>query len=616
MRAPGWLLWASACGAPAPQVVSVIPADGAVGVPVDGALVVRFDQPVQGGTATLSGGVVLTASLNEARDELSLQPTAPLGSLVDYRLEITGHHNDAGKVQQPIQIGFQTELLDRLSPSPPSGGGGAWVFVDVAPEVGLIEPFLYGEPGVLRPTTSGAAAGDYDGDGFIDLYTGRGSVGTTHLYRNRGDGTFEDVSAAAGVAIDDTSVASPSFVDLDADGDLDLIAPAFDHGVSRVFLNAGDGTFVDDAGASGLPTAGFSTQSMAWGDVDGDLDLDVFVARFAIADPVDPRFLYLNDGSGRFTEASAASGLYFLDIQQGFTPNLADMDDDGFPELLIAADHGHSVYLRNQGDGTFQVDTEVELTDDNGMGGVVADYDNDGDLDWFVTAIYDPNGVSEHLWGVHGNRLYQNQGDGHLIDVSEAAGVRDGGWGWGACFADLDLDGHRDLFHVNGWFDRADINQEEYGKDRSRLFLSDGDGTFTEVGLQLLLDDTSQGRGLICMDHDRDGDIDLFVATHGQPPRLFRNDLVGAGRFLNVALRGDPPNTEGVGARIYVTTGQTTQMQELRLGSNYSSHDPVEAHFGLGDVAQIDRLRVRWPDGLEVEARDVAPDRFVIVSRP
>ncbi|HHO51760.1 MAG TPA: CRTAC1 family protein [Deltaproteobacteria bacterium] len=615
MRAPAWPLLLVACGAPAPAVVSVVPADGAVGVPVDAPFVVRFDQPVRGGTATLSAGIALEASLDPSGTELILRPAASLGSLVDHHLSLKGYHSDAGEVP-PLQIDFQTELLDRLEPRPPSGDGASWRFVDVAPEVGLTAPFHYEEPGVLRPTTSGATAGDYDGDGFVDLYTGRGDAGTTHLYRNRGDGTFEDATEAAGVSIDDTSVASPSFVDLDGDGDLDLIAPMFDHGVSRVFRNDGDGTFTDISAQVGLPTTGTSTHSMAWGDPDGDLDLDVFVARFAIADHLDPGFLYLNDGTGTFTDASAASGLYFLDIQQSFTPNFADMDDDGFPELMISADHGHSVYLRNQGDGTFLVDREVELTDENGMGGTVADYDNDGDLDWFVTAIYDPNGVSEHLWGVLGNRLYQNQGDGHLIDVSEQAGVRDGGWGWGACFADLDLDGHRDLFHVNGWFDRADINQEEYGKDRSRLFLSSGDGTFVEVGLQLLLDDTSQGRGLICMDHDRDGDIDLFVATHDQPPRLFRNDLVGGGRFLNVALRDHAPNTEGVGARIYVTTGAVTQLQELRLGSNFGSNDPVEAHFGLGDVERIDRLRVRWPDGVEVEAHDIAPDRFVVVSRP
>ncbi len=627
-----WVL-VSACGPdPEPQstqvgpsIIEVSPADGATEVPPASEVVITFSEPIRSDSGHVEvSEAAWTPGWSDDRTTLTLTASEPLGSLVEATLTVSGFEDDDGvSMAGEAQSTFATELADRLEPAPRSGSSGGWSFVDVAPAVGLTDPYLfeYDPLGKLRATTSGHAAADYDGDEFIDLYTGRGDSGTTHLYRNLGDGTFADVTAEAGVGVDDAIINAPAFVDHDGDGDPDLLAPSFWGGPTRFFDNLADGTFVEVADAAGLstdsPAGPLSTYSSAWADVDGDDDLDVFFARYEVIDPSDSRLFYLNNGDGTFTEASAAAGLFYVDIKESFTPIFADMTGDGVPELLVASDHEQSVYFRNTGDGTFVQDTTSELTDDNGMGGTVADYDRDGDLDWFVTAIYDPDGVAENdwAWGLLGNRLYNNQGDGTLVDVSEEAGVRDGSWGWGTCFADLDLDGHEDLFHVNGFVSLQDTN-DEYVAVTSKLFHNNGDGTFADRSIELGFTQPTQGRGLSCFDYDRDGDIDLFTTTYQGPPHLYRNDRADSGHFFNVRLDGRSPNTEGVGAVVEVTVDGITQMRALRLGSNYVAHDPVEAHFGLGDHAVIDTLRVRWPDGSETIAHDVAADRFVRVSQP
>ncbi len=619
-----------------PRVLSVSPEPGAVGVPIDAPVVITFSEPVDEGAIDL-GGLPFVATPDPTGAVWTVTPSAPYGSLVDVPLTLEGFVDDAGQpLAEPFTTSFQTELLDFAWPRPRSvTPGREWAFVDVAPQAGITTTHRWTSLGGLRSSVSaGAGTGDYDDDGLVDIYIGRADTGATALYRNLGDGTFDETTDTAGVRVEDTSVASPIFVDHDGDGDVDLVAPAFDYGRTRLFENLGGGAFAEVPGAGGLPESVVSTISMAWGDFDRDLDLDVFSARFGVPDPANPLFLHRNLGDGTLVDATLEAELYYLDIRQSFTGNFADLDSDGWPEILVASDHGYSRYLRNNADGTYCVGSIspkypepelrppnwcqgplADLNDENGMGATVGDYDNDGDLDWFVTAIFDPNGVTENIWGVYGNRLYQNDGTGFVVDVSEAAGVRDGAWGWGACFADLDLDGHLDLFHVNGWLDNMDISREEYGKDHSRLFLNQGDGTFTEISHSLWLDDTSMGRGLACLDHDRDGDVDLLVSNMNQPPRLLRNDSEGHGHFLVVKLLGRSPNTEGVGARVYVTVGGVTQMRELRLGSNYGSNDPVEAHFGLGEHEVVDELVVRWPDGTESRGLDVAADRFVQVSQ-
>jgi hypothetical protein len=232
------------------------------------------------------------------------------------------------------------------------------------------------------------------------------------------------------------------------------------------------------------------------------------------------------------------------------------------------------------------------IIDRNGMGSAVGDDDNDGDLDWFISGIF---GASETV----GNRLYRNEGGGLLQDVSVAAGVQDGGWGWGACFADFDLDGRIDIFHTNGWTNLNPIDDFEH--DRSRLFISQPNGLrFVDAAGTRGMTDTEQGRATVCADFDGDGDVDIFMTNRGfanSGAFWLNNDSTNQNKSLNVRLVGAAPNTEAVGARIRVTVGGTTQMREIAVGNNFTSQNPTAQVFGLGTAASADSVQIEWPDG-------------------
>ncbi|MCB1056894.1 MAG: CRTAC1 family protein [Acidobacteria bacterium] len=482
-------------------------------------------------------------------------------------------------------------------------------FTDVTEAAGLSYEHGYtiDFPFDTQIIAGGVAAGDYDGDGWVDLYAVRGDIGANLLFRNRGDGSFEEVGEAAGVAITGEQGSGPTFADVDGDGDLDLVIGGIRGTPIRLFANRGDGSFEEVTASSGL-FAHRNTFSAAFGDFDRDGDLDLFLSHWGLSG--DTEHLWRNDGGGVFEDVGQGLGVgpAYRIRDYTFCPNFADVDDDGWPDLLVTGDFGTSKVFRNLGGSGFVETTGPEITDENGMGAAVADYDNDGDLDWFVSSIWDPSGEPAGNWGTSGNRLYRNRGDGSFEDVTASAGVRLGYWGWGSCFADLDNDGWLDLFHVNGFFlERVPF----FNEDPSRLFMSRGDGSFEERSVAAGLDDRGQGRGVVCFDYDRDGDVDLFVANNRGPARLYRNDGGDANRSMEVRLRGRGGNTQGIGARIWLTTGGLTQMRELRAGCNFESQDPAVAHFGLGEATEVDELRVRWPDGDEEVVRNVPATRFL-----
>lgn len=480
----------------------------------------------------------------------------------------------------------------------------AWQFVDITKQAG----FDY-KHGIKRPIKSdqesqqllfsgGVATGDYDNDGWVDLYIVRGDIGPNLLFRNLGDGTFEEVGSRAGLASPEWTIGSgPTFADFTGDGHLDLFVGGVDKTTPQLFRNRGDGTFENITPEYGISDL-HNSYSAAFGDYDRDGDLDLYVSHWTFSNNFNRNYLFENDGKGGFKDASIGAGLGNL-IFADFTPNFADVNSDGWPDLLIAADFKHTKLFINNQDGTFKNATDTTVfTDENAMGSAIGDYDNDGDLDWFVSSVWDPRKIDiNNEWGKSGNRLYRNRGDGTFEDVTDLAGVRIGYWGWASCFGDFNNDGHLDIFHVNGFFraDSADRRADIFSDDPVRMFVSDGDGTFTEQSLALGLDDTRQGRGVSCFDYDRDGDLDIFIANFGDPPRLYRNDGGNKQHYLGVSLKGDSPNTEAIGARVYVTAGGVTQMREMRAGSNFASQDPVEAHFGLGDATTVKKLRVVWP---------------------
>lgn len=429
----------------------------------------------------------------------------------------------------------------------------------------------------------GVAAGDYDGDGWVDLFAVRGTLGPDLLLRNRGDGTFEDVAAAAGVGRSHYAGSGPIFVDIDGDGHLDLLVGGVEAAPVALYRNRGDGGF-EDLSAVAAPSISGLVIGAAFGDIDGDRDLDLFVSQWS-ALPGDP--LWRNDGGFQLTSVTASAlGPANDALRYTFTPIFADLDDDGALDLLVTGDFGNSQVLANQGDGSFQLTTDPDvIIDENGMGATVADFDGDGVLDWFVTSIFGAGRI-------YGNRLYRGLGGGQLADVTDAAGVADGGWGWAACAADFDNDGDVDIFHVNGWV------TPPFDADPSRLFVNAGDGTFSEAAAAWGIDDTRMGRGVVCFDYDRDGDLDIFIANLGEQPRLLRND--GGARLpsLSVSLAGASPNPFGIGARVEITGSAGSQLRLIRAGSNYVSQDPPVAHFGLGAAGSVDTVSVLWPEGI------------------
>ncbi len=471
----------------------------------------------------------------------------------------------------------------------------------------------------------GVGAGDYDGDGDIDLYGVRGEAGPNVLLRNNGDGTFTDTAASMGVALEGEYGSGPVFADWDGDGDEDLWIGGVEETPVRMFRNEAGAAFTEVTDMTMVAVPLFA-MGAAFGDLDLDGDLDLCVGEWTLYSQLGSEPCFTNDGDGSFTAASDALGVL---VDNGallnlFSPNFADVDDDGWPDLLATGDFGDTHLFRNLG-GTFELDQahEAILDVENGMGAAIEDYDNDGDLDWFISSIWDPDGVAERNWGITGNRLYRNDGNGNFLDVTEEAGVRHGYWGWGSCMVDFDLDGWPDIFHVNGY--GQDLTEEggsplydiapEFREDPSVFFRSNRDGTFTEQAVELGILDHRQGRGVVCFDYDGDGDLDIFIANNRGRSRLYRNDRTD-GHWLAVALDGAAPNTRGIGSRVRIWIGMNEQMRELRAGTNFESQDPPIAWFGLGEAASVDEVRISWLYGGETVLEDISADQLLRITEP
>lgn len=524
-------------------------------------------------------------------------------------------------------------------------------FTDVAREAGLAAPTIYGRPDhsdyILEATGCGCAFIDYDNDGWMDIFVLSGTqvAGdppgvTNRLYKNNRNGTFTDVTTAAGLTR--TGWASSVCVgDYNNDGFEDLFCTYW--GQNALYRNNGDGTFTDVTREAGLLSRG----PTRWGagcsfvDYDRDGNLDLFVSNYAQFDfehvpkpgrdlncnwkgvpvecgprglPFSTQHLYRNNGDGTFTEISEKAGISGSRNSYGMTVVAADLDEDGWPDIYVASDSSPSLLFMNNHDGTFREEgllRGVALNEDGmeqaGMGIGIGDYNLDGHLDLYKTHFADDTNI-----------LYKNDGKGNFDDVTYAArlGVETRFTGWGAGIVDLDNDGFPDIFFVAGSvYPGLEKTLPLYPNKCPRLlFRNLGNGTFEELSEQAgpALAALHSSRGCAFGDFDNDGDVDILIVNLNEPPSLLRNDLAGKNRWLKVKLNEKKSNRCAIGARVIVRYGKRLQAQTVTSqASFYSSNDP-RLHFGLGPETTAD-IEVHWPSGQVERFKDVAADQLVSI---
>jgi hypothetical protein len=519
-------------------------------------------------------------------------------------------------------------------------------------------------PGEHMPP--GAAVLDFDGDGREDLFLAGGDGNL--LYRNRGDGTFEDATAAAGVGGQEGEGIGALAFDFDNDGRTDLYVTYLDR-PNLLYRNRGDGKFEEVGARAGVALDDYCTSAAAL-DYDRDGWPDLYVLVYGPTDRgpniqgdnAPPNHLFRNNGDGTFSDVSKESRAD--DTGWALALQAADLDGDLWPDLYIANDFGKNTFLRNQGDGTFRnVGKAVGVLDPGfGMGVTVDDYDGDGRLDFYVSNYSFPLNwflrdrrfpMPELPYGLfrpliwrrlkllsRGSSLFRNLDDGRFERTSDEADVWDTSWSWGCVFVDADLDGRPDLFVVNGmvtgknerereidfWnfmsseftkFEKgipiADFGDDSlWGRPPKRFYRNRDGRRFDELAAVTGLESQANQRGLVVTDANGDGAPDLFAAGFLQPPALWINRNPSKAKTLVVTLEGDPSaagryrsTRDALGAVVTVEAGGRRRAQVVSAGYSFLSSGPRALFFGLGDRDRADRVTVRWPTGRLTERRDV-----------
>ncbi len=485
----------------------------------------------------------------------------------------------------------------------------------------------------------GGAFIDYDNDGYPDIVLVNGDWWAGHtlpgprpkfaLYHNNRDGTFTEVTAAMGldIAIQGMGVAVG---DYDNDGFDDLYITGI--GGNHLFHNEGGKGFKEVTAQAGVGGSGWST-SAAWVDYDNDGKLDLFVCHYVKWTLATDIFcggqfkvyctptsysgescrLYHNDGNGHFTDVTKKAGLFNEGGKAlGVCP--VDFDHDGFVDLLIANDGEPNFAYHNRGDGTFEdisVASGLALGEDgkprNGMGIDVSDYRNDGKL-----------GVLVGNFSFQGVGLHREQAGSLFMDVSREAGLAQPSYPYvtfGVMFCDTDNDGWKDALLTNGHVDDL-IEKSSPGQhylQPTQIFLNAHDGTFRDQtgkagpGLQTPL----AGRGMAAGDIDNDGRLDLLLIPNIGPPRLLHNEMLSANHWITLAFTGTRSNRDGYGAFMRLTAGGVAQTDWVRSGSSYCSQSDRRLHFGLGASKVVDSVEVRWPSGIKETWRTLPADKIV-----
>jgi hypothetical protein len=463
----------------------------------------------------------------------------------------------------------------------------------------------------------GIAVGDYDGDGWPDLFVPRGGQGTDALFINNRDGTFTNRAVEWSVASAHAGNGATA-ADFDGDGDVDIFVTSYGTaltnlgqvGRNRLYRNEG-GHFAEVAAQFGVQFTGAMISSgdgAAWGDIDLDGDLDLAVA--AWVETALGNRLFRNDGQA-FADLTGTA--VDFGMRSGFQPTIVDLTGDGFPELLLAGDYETSGVFVNSGGSAFD-SAEATLglaVESNAMGSCVADLDGNGLPDWYVTSIHRAVPPKDRF---NGNAFYLNGGDDGWTEQSVDRGCNDGGWGWGVVAVDLDHDGWEDLVEVNGVASGEWVDEQEY------VFRNLGDGTFERLGNETGLQLANDVRCVATLDFDRDGDLDLVFLINRVGLRLYRNDAdLDATSWLLLELGGGLGTAcapHGFGAVVELEAEGRVLRRWMHGGSGFrSSNEPV-VHFGLGAATVIDRLEVFWPNGQSTRMQGVSPRQRLLIDPP
>jgi enediyne biosynthesis protein E4 len=557
--------------------------------------------------------------------------------------------------------GAHAPVKDAKSRPITAGGfvdGAPSVFLDITHQAGLDK--FHHRSGTSEKSTildapgSGVALLDYDNDGWLDIYLLNGSTAAAikgkeappraMLFHNNHDGTFTDVTEKAGVANERWGF-GVAVADYDNDGWPDIYVA--NYGKNRLYHNNRDGTFTDIAEKAGVALGAWST-GPTWGDYDQDGLLDLFVPGYVKYDLDRPVFagkngvpegacqyrgvnvfcgpmgllgesdhLFHNNGDGTFTDVSIKAGVADRQGRYGFASVFVDLDDDGWPDLVVANDSTPNYLYRNRHDGTFEdasyfsgfaVNEEGRAQASMGIG--VGDYNRDGKLDLFITTFSDDY-----------KTLYRNDGDANFTDISFRAGLGTPTipfLAWGAGFLDFDNDGLLDIFIANGHvYPIAD--RTEWGTtwaERPQLFRNLDGSKFQEVppatgsGLAVVV----PARGAAFGDLFNDGQIDVVLNNIDAPPTLLRNVVKNENHWLALKLVGGPKSPrDAVGAKVFLTAGGVRQRADVFSGGSYASTSDPRVHFGLGAANKMDKLEIHWPSGTVEELAVPAIDRILTV---
>ena len=579
-------------------------------------------------------------------------------------------------------------------PAALTGGSG---FQERAPEAGIAFRMHYlpkeqGEPFHINlyDHGSGLAVGDYDNDAREDIYF-LNQLGPNALYRNAGDGSFVDVTAQAGVALADRISVGASFVDYDNDGWADLFVTTT-RGGNVLFHNRGDGTFEDVTAAAGLSHVGHSQASVFF-DYDNDGDLDLFLTNTAkwttdafdsatgsfeggadlaslMTSPKESNILYRNNGDGTFTDVTDRAGLR----GRGWAGDAAvfDYDEDGLLDLFVPSMVGRGQLYHNSGHGTFRDVTSqtLGLTPYGAIGCKVFDYDGDGRLDLFVVDMHSdmwmgvdkshvsldvarqvqhrrfrtPKGptVDEEAPGLiqlqramfarqgedfdallFGNALYRNLGHGKFTEAAVATGLETL-WPWGVATGDFDNDGHEDVFIPSG------MGYPFYYWP-NQLMMNSGDGTFRDraaaFGVEpprggIYLEERVAGRqaarssrSAVVADFDGDGRLEIVTNNFNDRPYYFANRFPRR-NYVALRLTGTQSNRDAIGAVVRLWVGKTVMVRQVNPAGGYLSHSSRVVHFGLGDRGQADRIEIRWPRGIVQTLDNPEINRLLQIREP